>query len=299
MKNIPASIIVSCKEIRQRVTFAKKIAMALIGLGILTSWTLNAQIATITDNALSFSINGTMTTVGTMTASLLTGNNNFANDNSITATASFNAPFANDGTFHWLQIITAAAPTNVNGTVFGPLKYNGKPLDSSAANNPLPIIDPPNPNYDGKAADDTLPWYLTAAEEGGSTPGLGGNTINGDGSGTFTMKDQPSYGGFQFNTYLVAETGPKTFGVFEDFSWGYGSYGGASSLVPGFMDNYKPVAADITQINTALTDGGFAGWTAQLGYNFVVVPEPSNSALFIVGAFMAIATVRTKRNKAS
>jgi hypothetical protein len=274
---------------------ARRIASAMISAGVLASWTLSAQIATITDNAMSFSINGVTTTVGTMTASLLTGNNNYANDNAINATASFNAPFANDGTFHWLQVITSANPVDANGVTHGPLAYNGKPLDSSAANNPLPIIDVPNPNYDGKPADDNLPWYLTAAEEGGSTPGLGGNTINGNGSGTFTMKDQPSYGGFQFNTYLVAETGAKTFGVFEDFSWGYGSTGGASSLVPGFMDNYKPTATDITEINTALTDGGFAGWTAQLGYNYVVVPEPSTCALFIGGALMTLVTARARK----
>ena len=304
MKMIPTHILVYCNVIRRQAASTKKIAMAVIGLGILTNLTANAydygtQITSITDNSMQFSINGTPTTVGSMTATLYTGNNNFANDNTIYASASMNASFANDGTFHWLQVITSANPTNVNNTVYGPLAYNGKPLNSAAANNPLPIIDVPNPNYDGKPADDNLPWYLTAAEEGGSSAFFVGNTINGDGSGSFTMADQPTYGAFQFNTYLVAQTGAKTFGVFEDFSWGYGSSGGADTLVPGFMDNYQPTATDISQINTALTDGGFTGWTAQLGYNFVTVPEPATYALFMVGTLMTLVTVRAKRNSAS
>jgi hypothetical protein len=102
------------------------------------------------------------------------------------------------------------------------------------------------------------------------------------------MIDQPEYGGFTFDTFFGGETGAKTFGVIAEFTWGYGSLGGSDTLVPGPTDNFLPDANAIKEINTALSNGGFAGWSATLGYNATkCAPEPSTLVVMTLVGVMA------------
>jgi hypothetical protein len=216
---------------------------------------------------------GVTTNIGSLTATLSTGANRRPNDNQITATAVVNAPYQNCATFHWVQVITSANP----GT-FAPLEYGGKPLDNANDGNPIPIIDPPNPNYDGNPPEDGTPWYLTAAEEGGSNPNIGGNVTTPAGT-TYTMIDQPNYGGFIFDTFFVGVTGAQSMGVIAAFTWGYGTTGGSASLA--LLGNDPGVGAGLlATLNQALDNGGFTGWTATDGFDIpCCMPLPASASM--------------------
>jgi hypothetical protein len=255
--------------------------LALFVGGLLSVNATRLQAATITGDLIA-EVDEVPTVIGDFSATQNPRNpQRRANDDNIDAIAHVNAPYACCNSYHWLQVISAA-----NKGTFTALMYDGKPVDGNSgdAGKAVPIIDVPNPNYDGRAPDDDLPWYLTRREENGSNPNLGGNTIYADCSGRYEMKDQPNYGGFTFYTYFVGENeeAPMSFNVLAGFTWTYGSFGGDANLAALPISTLQPVgAADITRITNALAIGGFAGWSVENDYYDVqYCPEPASIVMF-------------------
>jgi hypothetical protein len=223
---------------------------------------------------------------------------------------------------HWLQYITADdCPATVAGVAAG------------SAGLPFPVVDTPPNGWDyiykdndapadGIQADervpgnttsaslmddanDTLPWYHTSAEEamaagsGNETGGLGTFTPGK----TYQIKDVPGFcpggGCTSFTTFLVAVpkitcTGPDCLAtnemlVLAGFEWIWSSNDTKLKL--------GNTAQGATNIDTALRNTGFSGWSA-FDSGSICCPEPSGLAV-LACSLMAPMLFRLGRRRAS
>jgi hypothetical protein len=235
-----------------------------------------AEAGSITIDPVKLSVNGAVSNIGNIAANL--------NGNTMDATFTLDKAWAdltNWTEFCWVQAVTMLVDDPGNP------KYKNAALK-------IPIIDTPNGGYDGSVGEDDSPCYLTPAD----IVKFKLNGTNDDGSKFFKTNDTPSVKGATFDTWLVAKTGDKKFCLIAGFEWGSGTKGGMATLkkkndagtTPGY-----PTMADVDTINTALTNGGFAGWTAMKDCDITCrVPEPAASTLAWVGGAMAL-TLRRRR----
>jgi hypothetical protein len=227
----------------------------------------------ITIAPVNLKVNGVVQNIGKIDANL--------NGNTMDATFTLDknwTQLANCVEFQWLQVVTQLEADNGNP------KYKNAALV-------IPIVDTPNGGYDGQVGEDDLPWYLTAADIANNNL----NGMNGDGSKFFKTNDTPSVKGAAFDTWIVAKTADKEFCVIAGFEWSSGTLGGMATLKPKNANGF-PVAANINTINTALTNGGFTGWTAKMDCDVMCTPEPDGALLLAIAASLPM---RVRRRRAA
>ena len=256
--------------------FTRRFCVAAV-VAACAAWQQVAHAGAIAVTPVNLKVNGVVQNIGKIDASL--------DGNTMAATFTLDKAWAGltmCTEFHWLQVVTnlVAAPGNP--------QYNMMALT-------IPIIDTPSGGYDGQAGEDDLPWYLTAAD-------IANNMLNGtDGAGNkfYKTSDVPSVTGAAFDTWIVAATAAKEFCVIAGFEWGSGTLGGMATLQAKNMNGF-PTAANVATINTALTNGAFAGWSAMRDCNIVCeIPEPSSVGLTVLacGAFGLVRRRRGARDR--
>lgn len=222
------------------------------------------------------------------------------------------AKVTNCANFYWLQEIYYDD---------APVPYKPGGVDKTPPKGNYSIIDPPNGGWDymyngpGRTNPkpaysnfiDNQPWYYNAA---------GQANFNNPGAGTYQIQDQPgnpgllpsppnpagTYGVTRFDTFLVAT---PTMGcadanclkageidLLAGFAWTIQSSNPndpQSSYINSIQ--FIPQAGNAADINTALTNAGFAGYTAVVGRN-ICCPEPAVAGLMMIGAMLTVARRR-------
>jgi len=191
--------------------------------------------------------------------------------------------------FRWFQIVTADSdePTWQGS---GPaLPYTDPPFDGWDYQR----RDPKGDYKKGVPGDDQLPFYENNADYAQPTPTntvVGGHNTTLGQSWTSDKPELPALtnANYQFQTYIVFSnptlTNNHQFVVLEGYSWG-GGYNGApttNNITFNGPTAIDPNMFNLTQLQTALNNDGFAGWTALSGAT-TPIPEPSERALAIIG----------------
>ncbi len=247
-------------------------------------------------------VNGVATNIGTLTPTFTAGG--------MTANADLNVnggPFMDDdcgGQFRWVQIITQDDE---------PAKKNGVAWGQNAAR---AIVDVPSggwdyqnpPNAKGPAGGygaDNAPFY---ENNDGSTYWFGNyaayhnETGGANGQGQSSIEDGPglSKGGDKttFQTYLVYYmAGSMSYNVLLGYQWTVTASNPPADPNPTLtygLTAGNPIQnagglgvpqANMNLLATAMTNAGFAGWTATTGANLgSPCPEFSTIAMMISGA---------------
>lgn len=197
---------------------------------------------------------------------------------------------------HWLQTIW-----HLPGTP--PVTY----MTNAAS---IPIIDPPSGGWDYMYAGpgrtnpkpeysvffDNQPWYYNAAGEAlHNTAQMSYNIEDGPAD-----RADPEYVGF--STYLVAvstatctDTQPPEclkageMLVLGSFDW---TTSDAHLFILGTLNG--ATAGDLAEINVALGNGGFSGWTAFSDKLICCIPEPGTLTLLVLGVLILLRRTRSQ-----
>jgi hypothetical protein len=196
---------------------------------------------------------------------------------------------------HWLQIITLDAdPT----PYFGRTDYN------------LPIIDPPKGGWDYMYTDgatrknpkpsfdisiDDAPWYYSVVGEAEHY------TIGQ----TYSLRDlpgDPRQGSTQFATYLMAvptqtctPQSPECLSPGEMLLLGGFNWLVSSTTIVLFGTFTAPSPHNVVDIQSALGNSGFSGWTVRDSDLICCVPEPHALGLVAIAICMAGLATASRR----
>ena len=176
--------------------------------------------------------------------------------------------------FRWYQIITD--DTN-------PPPYGQGKVPST------PYVDPPSGGYDYQQTSggaDNDPFYENSDPGNYAYPNFSAQHVEGKNSWTDDFPGLNKNESVTFESYLVVMgkcIGENAFNVLSGFSWGIArdASGNYSKTDPASIASF-----DLTELNTAMANSGFAGtsWKAVTGKDLACcVPEPSSIALLAMG----------------